>query len=134
MKIYRREPWSNRQDEVLKAAVTKYGFQNWSRVSSMLPGRRAEECESRWNEFLSPAINHSEWSKQEEDLLEQLVLTWGSNWRTISTQLRGRTATQCQAKHGKLLERAAALTADGSATGVDQEQQQQAFRFAQVDL
>lgn len=40
--------WKNSEDEVLKAAVMKYGLNNWSRVSSLLVRKSAKQCKARW--------------------------------------------------------------------------------------
>ena len=40
--------WKNSEDEVLKAAVMKYGLNNWSRVSSLLVRKTAKQCKARW--------------------------------------------------------------------------------------
>lgn len=98
--------WSNQEDATLIAAVTKYGKNAWGRVASMLhyTGRTAAMCETRWNEYLSPTINHAEWSDAEDQKLLALVAQFDSSWRSIAQQLPGRTPTQAQARHGFLLE------------------------------
>lgn len=40
--------WRNSEDEILKAAVMKYGLNNWSRVASLLVKKSAKQCKSRW--------------------------------------------------------------------------------------
>jgi hypothetical protein len=82
-------------------------------------GKTAEQCETRWFEYLTPQISHAEWTRDEEARLLDLVRTWGSNWRTIAQQLRGRTPAQCQERHGQLLDaaRSAATSATGGAGG-----------------
>jgi hypothetical protein len=36
------------QDEILKAAVMKYGLNQWSRISSLLVRKSAKQCKARW--------------------------------------------------------------------------------------
>ena len=36
------------QDEILKAAVMKYGKNQWARVSSLLVRKSAKQCKARW--------------------------------------------------------------------------------------
>ena len=52
--------WKNSEDEVLKAAVMKYGLNNWSRVSSLLVRKTAKQCKARWYEWLDPSVSHSD--------------------------------------------------------------------------
>ena len=36
--------WKNTEDEILKAAVMKYGKNQWSRISSLLVRKSAKQC------------------------------------------------------------------------------------------
>ena len=58
--------WQNLEDEILKAAVSKYGLNQWARVSSLLARKTAKQCKARWNEWLDPGIKKIEWSKDED--------------------------------------------------------------------
>jgi pre-mRNA-splicing factor CDC5/CEF1 len=40
--------WKNIEDEILKAAVMKYGLNQWSRISSLIVRKSAKECKNRW--------------------------------------------------------------------------------------
>jgi pre-mRNA-splicing factor CDC5/CEF1 len=40
--------WKNSEDEILKAAIMKYGLNQWSRISSLLPRKSAKQCKQRW--------------------------------------------------------------------------------------
>jgi len=48
--------WRNTEDEILKAAVMKYGKNQWSRISSLLTRKSAKQCKARWYEWLDPSI------------------------------------------------------------------------------
>ena len=48
--------WKNTKDEILKAAVMKYGKNQWSRISSLLVRKSAKQCKARWYEWLDPSI------------------------------------------------------------------------------
>ena len=48
--------WKNTEDEILKAAVMKYGLNQWARISSLLVRKSATQCKSRWYEWLDPSI------------------------------------------------------------------------------
>ena len=39
--------WKNTEDEILKAAVMKYGKNQWSRISSLLVRKSAKQCKAR---------------------------------------------------------------------------------------
>lgn len=50
-------------DEVLKAAIAKYGKNQWARISSLLVRKTPKQCKARWYEWLDPSIKKTEWSK-----------------------------------------------------------------------
>jgi len=99
--------WKNSEDEVLKAAVMKYGLNQWPRVASLLPRKTAKQCKARWFEWLDPEIKKTEWTKEEEERLLHLAKVMSSQWRTIAP-LVGRTAAQCLEHYEKLLDAAQA--------------------------
>ncbi|CAR22814.1 Cef1p [Lachancea thermotolerans CBS 6340] len=95
--------WSNIEDQILKAAIQKYGTHQWSKVASLLQKKTAKQCESRWNEFLNPNLNFSEFSKEDDSRLLELVKKLPNQWRTISEAM-GRTAQACINRYNTLLE------------------------------
>jgi len=110
--------WKNSEDEILKAAVQKYGKQQWARVASLLNKKTAKQAKARWHEWLDPAIRKTEWSRQEEEKLLHLAKLMPAQWKTIAP-LVGRTATQCQEHYEYLLDQAAA-SSTAVATGGDE--------------
>ncbi|CAN3375563.1 hypothetical protein DIURU_005701 [Diutina rugosa] len=98
--------WSSTEDEILKAAVQKYGLHEWSRVSSLLPKKSAKQAKARWQEWLNPQIIKSEWVREEDAKLLSLVKVLPNQWRTISS-LMGRTSTQCAQRYQQLLDEVA---------------------------
>jgi len=104
--------WKNSEDEILKAAVMKYGKQQWARVASLLNRKSAKQCKARWNEWLDPSVRKVEWSRAEDEKLLHLAKLMPAQWRTIGP-LVGRTAAQCQERYERLLDEAAAASAGG---------------------
>jgi len=82
--------WKNTEDEILKAAVMKYGKNQWSRVASLLNRKSAKQCKARWYEWLDPSIRKVEWTREEEEKLLHLAKLYPSQWRTIAP-IVGRT-------------------------------------------
>lgn len=95
--------WKNSEDEILKAAIMKYGFNQWSRISSLLPRKSAKQCKQRWYEWLDPSIKKTEWTREEDEKLLQLARVFPSQWRTIAPFV-GRTPAQCYERYEKLLD------------------------------
>ncbi|XP_067629069.1 protein transport protein Sec24C-like isoform X2 [Eurosta solidaginis] len=59
--------WRNTEDEILKAAVMKYGKNQRSRIASLLHRKSAKQCKARWYEWLDPSIKKTEWSREEDE-------------------------------------------------------------------
>jgi pre-mRNA-splicing factor CDC5/CEF1 len=105
--------WKNTEDEILKAAVMKYGKNQWSRISSLLVRKSAKQCKARWNEWLDPSIKKTEWSREEEEKLLHLAKLMPTQWRTIAP-IVGRTAAQCLEHYERLLDQATKKDQDGT--------------------
>eukprot|EP01069_Polyplicarium_translucidae_P009095 Polyplicarium_translucidae@DN3289_c0_g1_i2.p1 len=119
--------WKNSEDEVLKAAVMKYGLQNWSRVASLLPRKSAKQCKARWYEWLDPSVKKTEWTRVEEEKLLHLAKTFPTQWRTIAPMV-GRTATQCFEHYERLLDQA-----QGKDISVDDPNDPRRIRPGEID-
>uniref|UniRef100_A0A1D2A2M5 Cell division cycle 5-like protein n=1 Tax=Auxenochlorella protothecoides TaxID=3075 RepID=A0A1D2A2M5_AUXPR len=98
--------WKNTEDEILKAAVMKYGLNQWARISSLLTRKSAKQCKARWYEWLDPAIKKTEWTREEDEKLLHLAKLMPTQWRTIAP-IVGRTPVQCLERYEKLLDMAA---------------------------
>lgn len=95
--------WTNVEDEIVKAAVMKYGLNQWSRVASLLTNKSAKQAKARWFEWLNPAINTDVWDRGEDEKLLSLFKLLPNQWRTIS-QVIGRTPTSCADRYQKLID------------------------------
>ncbi|KAJ2520762.1 Pre-mRNA-splicing factor cef1 [Coemansia sp. RSA 1939] len=102
--------WKNTEDEILKAAVMKYGKTQWARISSLLVRKTPKQCKARWYEWLDPSIKKTEWSKEEDEKLLHLAKLMPTQWRTIAP-LVGRTPAQCLERYQRLLDEAEARAA-----------------------
>lgn len=97
--------WRNTEDEILKAAVMKYGKNQWARIASLLHRKSGKQCKARWFEWLDPSIKKTEWSREEEEKLLHLAKLMPTQWRTIAPVV-GRTAAQCLEHYEYLLDKA----------------------------
>ncbi|KAG0411961.1 hypothetical protein HPB47_010912 [Ixodes persulcatus] len=104
--------WRNTEDEILKAAVMKYGKNQWSRIASLLHRKSAKQCKARWYEWLDPSIKKTEWAREEEEKLLHLAKLMPTQWRTIAPII-GRTAAQCLEHYEYLLDQAQKKEEDG---------------------
>ncbi|KAJ5739968.1 Pre-mRNA-splicing factor cef1 [Penicillium manginii] len=116
MPVVKGGVWTNIEDEVLRAAVSKYGLNQWARVSSLLARKTPKQCKARWIEWLDPGIRKVEWSREEDEKLLHLAKLMPTQWRTIAP-IVGRTATQCLERYQKLLDEAEARENDDLGLG-----------------
>lgn len=105
MPVVKGGVWTNIEDEILKAAVSKYGLNQWARVSSLLARKTPKQCKARWMEYLDPTVKKIEWDRSEDERLLHLAKLMPTQWRTIAP-LIGRTANQCIERYQKLLDEA----------------------------
>lgn len=103
MPVVKGGVWTNIEDEILKASVSKYGLNQWARVSSLLARKTPKQCKARWSEWLDPGIRKVEWSREEDEKLLHLAKLMPTQWRTLAP-LVGRTANQCLERYQKLLD------------------------------
>eukprot|EP00227_Mantoniella_beaufortii_P014173 CAMPEP_0197595674 /NCGR_PEP_ID=MMETSP1326-20131121/23444_1 /TAXON_ID=1155430 /ORGANISM="Genus nov. species nov., Strain RCC2288" /LENGTH=801 /DNA_ID=CAMNT_0043162063 /DNA_START=186 /DNA_END=2591 /DNA_ORIENTATION=- len=97
--------WKNTEDEILKAAVMKYGKNQWARISSLLVRKSSKQCKARWYEWLDPSIKKTEWTREEDEKLLHLAKLMPTQWRTIAP-IVGRTPAQSLERYEKLLDAA----------------------------
>jgi pre-mRNA-splicing factor CDC5/CEF1 len=115
---------TNLTDSVLKAAISKYGLNQWARCASLLAKKRqvltvrtacetytdfvhpplsAKQCKMRWSEYIDPSLKRTEWTVEEDQRLLTMAKLLPTQWRTIAP-IVGRSATQCLERYQKLLD------------------------------
>ncbi|AGO14140.1 AaceriAER344Wp [[Ashbya] aceris (nom. inval.)] len=91
--------WSNVEDEILRAAVQRYGTHAWNKVASLLPRKSGKQCRARWEESVRPT-RQGPWTAAEDATLAALA-RGGPQWRSVGAAL-GRPAAACAARWAEL--------------------------------
>ena len=86
------------EDRLLEKLVAEHGEGYWDDIAEQMPGRNARQCKDRWTRYLSPDLNKSEWTPEEEELLLQLVHELNFRWVHIARRFKGRTDNQIKNK------------------------------------
>ncbi|KAJ1414830.1 SANT/Myb domain [Sesbania bispinosa] len=89
--------WTEQEDKWLIAAVKTYNGKNWKKIAEYVPTRTDVQCLHRWQKVLNPDLIKGPWTKQEDDLIRELVMIKGKkSWSEISKFLPGRIGKQCR--------------------------------------
>jgi hypothetical protein len=86
--------WTTQQDRALREAVQAAGCRKrlqWTQLAETVPGRNGKQCRSRWNDILDPAINSSQWSSAEVQLLVASAAQYEFKWSKLRPLFPGRT-------------------------------------------
>lgn len=90
----RRQPqricFTPEEDSKLLLLVEKLSF-NWKNISKEMGNRSVRQCKERYHHYLSPSINHEEWTNDEDFLLLSAVENIGKRWKLIEKVFKGRT-------------------------------------------
>lgn len=96
--LKRNHHWAEYEDRRLLAGIHRFGTENWSAVAAFVGnGRSRSQCMQRWSRGLNPSIRRDKWTKEEEEMLLELV---NSNkyksWSAISFHMKNRSDVQCR--------------------------------------
>ncbi|XP_038897547.1 transcription factor MYB3R-1-like [Benincasa hispida] len=89
--------WTAEEDETLRQAVDHFKGKNWKKIAGYFKDRTDVQCLHRWQKVLNPELVKGPWSKEEDEIIIELVNKYGpKKWSTIATHLPGRIGKQCR--------------------------------------
>ncbi|XP_037489946.1 myb-related protein B-like isoform X1 [Triticum dicoccoides] len=89
--------WTLEEDDILRKAVEIHNGKNWKKIAECFPDRTDVQCLHRWQKVLNPELVKGPWSKEEDDIIIQMVKKYGpTKWSTIAQALSGRIGKQCR--------------------------------------
>ncbi|KAG8045758.1 hypothetical protein GUJ93_ZPchr0008g13146 [Zizania palustris] len=89
--------WTPEEDAILSRAVQTYKGKNWKKIAECFPDRTDVQCLHRWQKVLNPELVKGPWSKEEDEIIVQMVNKYGpKKWSTIAQALPGRIGKQCR--------------------------------------
>ncbi|KAF7830132.1 transcription factor MYB3R-1-like [Senna tora] len=89
--------WTPEEDEILRKAVQRFKGKNWKKIAECFKDRTDVQCLHRWQKVLNPELVKGPWSKEEDEIIIDLVNKYGpKKWSTIAQHLPGRIGKQCR--------------------------------------
>ncbi|KAL6944895.1 hypothetical protein ACO0QE_002337 [Hanseniaspora vineae] len=98
--------WTQTEDQILKAAVAKYGLQKWNKIASLIVKKTGAQCKQRWEEYLNPLLNFQNFTTTDDTKLMELAKYYPNQWRTIA-DIMGRTPQLCIDRYNHLISKLA---------------------------
>ena len=87
----KRNHFTDLEDTVILDAVHKFGESNWMLIASFVPTRTPNQCKMQYLSNLSPTLNFTPFTKEEDEILRGLIDHFGTCWRTLSKYFNGRS-------------------------------------------
>lgn len=95
--------FSKAEDDKLRRLVEKSGKRpNWKSISAAMKTRSPRQCRERYRNYLNPNIEHSEWTKEEDQIILSQFDLLGHQWKKISGFLPGRTGNSIRNRYHSL--------------------------------
>ncbi|KAI8085838.1 Homeodomain-like protein [Gilbertella persicaria] len=96
--------WSKQEDDALTAAIASFKGKAiaWSQVAASIPNRTGIQCQARWTEALDPNVRKGRWRKEEDEMLQLRVETYGCCWIRVAESIPGRTQRQCRTRYHQI--------------------------------
>uniref|UniRef100_A0A0R0FQH1 MYB/HD-like transcription factor n=1 Tax=Glycine max TaxID=3847 RepID=A0A0R0FQH1_SOYBN len=89
--------WTPEEDDTLRNAVERFKGKNWKKIAECFKDRTDVQCLHRWQKVLNPELVKGPWSKEEDEIIIELVKKHGpKKWSTIAQHLPGRIGKQCR--------------------------------------
>ena len=98
----RHKKFTREEDKILKKLVAVHGSSNWIKIASLMEDRNSRQCRERWLNYLSPKLNKSEWTEEEDEFLLEMIQHTGKRWVKIASFFPGRTDQMLKNRYNQL--------------------------------
>ncbi|EAY02084.1 Myb-like DNA-binding domain containing protein [Trichomonas vaginalis G3] len=102
-KSHPREKFTHEEDNKILKLVQRYGENDWKKVASKMKGRNVRQCRERFKNYLSPNIDWSGWSEDEDKQLIEKYREMGPKWKVLSSFFPKRTEIIVKNRMNKIL-------------------------------
>lgn len=102
---YGRRRFTAREDAALKRLVEKLGTDDWAIIARRMTNRTAKQCRDRFENYLSDALSHGQWTAEEDKQITQLVEQFGTKWKQLAQIVGNRSANALKNRWYKVLQK-----------------------------
>ncbi|CAK87741.1 unnamed protein product (macronuclear) [Paramecium tetraurelia] len=85
--------WKPEEDQLLLQLISQYGMK-WSKIAQIFKNRNSKQCRNRFINALDPNLKQNSFTQEEDQLIYQKYIEYGSKWSQISKFLMGRSDNQ----------------------------------------
>jgi len=89
--LWKKNVWTAEEDARLLGLMRSSDKVRWSVIGAQMPERSGKQCRERWHNHLSPAVNKTKWSAEEDRAIVEAVHLYGTRWSEIVKMFPGRT-------------------------------------------
>ena len=107
-----RYVFTSKEDQILQSLVSNFGTNDWELISQHLPGRTPRQCKERWFTYLSPEVNRTALSPDEDALLFDLLQKYGRKWGSIVCFFQNRTQNNVKNRWNTIVRKAKSIGLD----------------------
>lgn len=89
LQVRKKQSWTFDEDKKLFELVEKYGT-NWGFIAKIIEGRTGKQVRERFLNKLDPKILREKFTEEEDNIIIEGYLEYGSKWKVIAKNLKGR--------------------------------------------
>ena len=97
-----RTKFSDEEDKKLIQLVNSYPKMTWKQISVLMGNRTSRQCRERYNNYLSPDLNHNPWTPEEDALLLQKYKELGPQWAFMTQFFNRRACVDIKNHYAKI--------------------------------
>lgn len=93
------------EDEILRRLVSSQKKLSWKEIAKNLPGRTANQCRDRYNQYLYTDVVAKPWTVDEDQIILEKYVQYGPHWVQIAKFLPGRSGVNIKNRWNSALKR-----------------------------
>jgi hypothetical protein len=103
VKIRNKKKWTREEDSKLIYLAQRFHERHWKEISKHFSNKNSLQCFSRYKR-IKPGIIKGAWTQEEDNLILELVQTYGKVWSKISKMMKSRNGKQIRDRFINILD------------------------------